>query len=191
MSYVGVAKPVVAKYEEKNGKAEYSEGRRFGKAIKFEISPKYEDVSAYADINETDEEEEFVYADVMLEINGVKQEEEQMILGGTMEGNAIVSSQNDRAAYIGVGVRVKEIINGKVQYVAIWLHKAKFKEEEQDHETKGDSVNYTNPSITGRAIPDIEGKWRTKTKFETMEEADSWLDEMAGIEEGGENTWHM
>ena len=42
-------------------------GTRFGKAVKYEISPNYEDVSDYQDINETDPEEEIRSADITLE----------------------------------------------------------------------------------------------------------------------------
>ena len=41
MAYIGVVRPVIAVYSEENGKAVYSCGIRFGKAIKVEIDPQY------------------------------------------------------------------------------------------------------------------------------------------------------
>ena len=51
MAYVGLTHPVIAVYEERNGVVSYKNGTRFGKAVKYEISPNYEDVSDYQDIN--------------------------------------------------------------------------------------------------------------------------------------------
>ena len=34
---------------------------------------------------------------------------------------------------------------------------------------------------SGKAVPAYGGQWRKKEIFNTMQEADSWLEEMAGI----------
>lgn len=179
MAYIGIARPVIAVYSEENGKAVYSGGIRFGKAIKIEIDPQYEDVSDYNDINDTDDEEEFAYADVTLDTDEIPEEAEPMMFGREKDG---ISKENDRSGYVGVGARTRCIRNGRTRYLAIWIHKAKFKEGSSSHETIGDSVNYQTPSTHGKAVPDVEGNWRTKKTFETAEEADSWIDEIAGIE---------
>ena len=66
MAYMGLAHIVIAAYREADGKVSYSGGIRFGKAIKLEIDPQYEDMSDYDDINDTDEEQEISYVDVSL-----------------------------------------------------------------------------------------------------------------------------
>lgn len=182
MAYIGVARPVIAKYKEREGAPEYSEGMKFGKAIKVGVSPNYEDVSDYNDINNTDDEEVFVDADVTLEISEIPQEAETLVMGHTMSGNEVTSKYTDRANYVGVGFKTREVISGQVTYIAIWIHKVRFSEEGQEHESKGDSVTYATPSVKGKAIPDINGEWRTKKIFESSDEADEWLNTIAGIE---------
>lgn len=179
MAYIGIARPVIAAYSEEDGKAVYSDGIRFGKAIKIEIDPQYEDISDYRDINDTEEDEEFSYADITLDTDEIPEEAEPMMFGRETDG---VSRERDCSGCVGVGMRTRHVKNGRIRYLAIWIHKAKFKEGSSSHETKGDSISYQTPSTSGKAVPDVEGNWRTKKAFETAEEADRWIDTIAGIE---------
>lgn len=181
MAFIGVASPIIAKYEENNGNITYSEGVRFGKAIKVVISPNYEDVSEYGGINDIDEEEEFSDADITMNTSETSEEAELLMFGHIANGDEVVSGTEDRANYVGMGIRVAEVVKGKRIYVAIWIHKVKFSDGEQEHETKGDSIKYGTPEIKGKAVPDYNGKWRTKKRFWTKEEANEWLQRKAGI----------
>lgn len=181
MAYIGVACPVIARYEENNGNISYSNGFRFGKAIKIGIKPNYEDVSDYGGINDTEEEQEFAYADVTMNTSETHVEAETLMFGHIVNGDEIVSGIKDRGQYVGMGMRVTEVISGRRAYVAVWIHKIKFLDGEQEHETKGDSVDYKTPEIKGKAISDYNGAWRTKKGFQTKEEADEWLNQIAEI----------
>lgn len=181
MAFVGVASPIIAKYEENDGNAWYSEGFRFGKAIKVVISPNYEDISEYGGINDTDEEQEFAYADITMNTSEIPKEAEWIMFGHSVNGDEVISGVSDRAGYVGMGIRVAEVVSGKRKYAAVWIHKVKFSDGEQEHETRGDSIKYGTPEIKGKAVPDCNGKWRTKKQFWTKEEADEWLKRKAGI----------
>ncbi|WP_270651149.1 major tail protein [Coprococcus sp. AM97-06] len=181
MAYIGVARPVIAKYEESNGNITYSEGFRFGKAIKVVISPNYEDVSEYGGINDTEEDQEFSDADIVMNTSETPEVAERLMFGHITNGDEVMSGVEDRANYVGMGIRVAEVASGKKVYVAIWIHKVKFSDGEQEHETKGDSIKYGTPEIKGKAVPDCNGKWRTKKRFWTKKEADEWLQRKAGI----------
>lgn len=182
MAYVGIARPVVAEYQETKGKAEYSGGIRFGKAIRVEITPQYEDVSDYGDINDTEDKQEFSFADVSLNTDNVPEKAEPIMFGHGVSGNEIKSRYDDSAGYVGLGVRTRIVSEGKTRYIVIWLHKVKFTEGSQEHSTRGDSIDYQTPTTEGKAVPDAAGEWRTKKFFETAEEADSWIDAIAGVE---------
>ena len=171
MAYMGLAHIVIAAYREADGKASYSGGIRFGKAIKLEIDPQYEDMSDYEDINETDEAQEISYADVSLNTDEIPEEAEYMMFGHETTSGEVISGEKDRSGYVGVGARIRGVKGGHRKYVAIWMHKA-----------KGESISYQTPTVTGKAIPDIVGNWRTKKTFDTAKEADSWINEIAGIE---------
>ena len=51
MAYTGLAHVVGAKYSETENGIQYSNGFRYGSAVRIRIDPKYEDVSEYGDIN--------------------------------------------------------------------------------------------------------------------------------------------
>ena len=181
MAYVGLTHPVIAVYEERNGVVSYKNGIRFGKAVKYEISPNYEDVSDYQDINETDPEEEIRSADITLEISEILEGSEGVIFGYEVNADETIANQNNRASPIGLGIVTREVIAGTTSYVAYWIHKVLFREEGRTHETKGDAITYITPSVKGTATPDYNGNWRIKKRFTSKAEADAWIDEKAGI----------
>ena len=182
MAYIGLARPVIAVYHAEGGKPSYSRGIRFGKAVRIEITPTYEDVSDYGDINDDDEEWECTGADVTLGTSTIPEAAESAVNGHTLSGNEVRSNCKDRASPLGIGVRIRERVDGQTKYVAIWLHNVKMTEEGQNHETRGDSLTYSTPSVKGTARPDENGDWRTEKTFEIKEEADAWLDQKAGIQ---------
>ena len=125
MAYIGLAEPIIARYQ-KDGT--YAGGVKMGKAVKVEISPEYEDISEYTDINDTEEEKEFAYADISLGIDSLPEEAEMLIFEHEKENGEVIYRDTDRSRYVGVGFRVREKISGSNRYIAIWLHKAKFTE---------------------------------------------------------------
>ena len=76
---------------------------------------------------------------------------------------------------------MREKRNGKTYYVAVWLYKVRLTEDEQDIETRGEALKYVTMQASGKAVPAYGGQWRKKEIFNTMQEADSWLEEMAGL----------
>ena len=182
MAYVGLARPVVARYSEEGGERKYSDGIRYAKAIKILIDPHYEDVSDYNDINDTDEVKEFAYADITLNTSDTPEAAETMMFGHEVSGGTVISRGMDRSGYVGLGARIRVIENGRARYVALWIHKAKFEDGSQEYETKDNSFVYKTPTTEGKAILDITGEWRTKKTFNTAKEADAWIDATAGIE---------
>ena len=81
MAYTGLAHVVGAKYSETENGIQYSNGFRYGSAVRIRIDPKYEDVSEYGDINSEDEEEMFAYASVTLETSEITQTAEKEVFG--------------------------------------------------------------------------------------------------------------
>ena len=79
------------------------------------------------------------------------------------------------------GFDADEKVNGKKKYVAIWLHKVKFTEGQESYKTKGDNIEYQTPNISGQAITDASGEWRTRKICDTEQDARDWIDTMAGI----------
>lgn len=186
MAFIGLAHIVGARCNDAAGVPTYTEGFRYGRAVKAVIDPKYEDVSDYGDINDDEEVQVFAYADVTLEVSEEAEKAESLFYGHTADGNLVVSEELDQAGPVGLGFRVREKTAGKKRYTAIWLYKVNLTEEGQELETRADSIKYGTVQTKGKAVPTGNGQWRKKATFTTKQEADSWLDEMAGITQEGD-----
>lgn len=178
MANIGLARLVIAKYL---SSGRYEDGMRIHKAIKVELDPVYEDASDYKDMTDLEEESTFMYSDIKLSIGCAPEEVELEVLGREIDNNQVVSSAKDNSACIGIGFRTREKVHGIVKYVAIWICKAKLYEESQTYNTIKESIEHGAITLKGKAVPDDTGRWRIKKTFETKEEADSWVDEMAGF----------
>lgn len=74
----------------------------------------------------------------------------------------------------------KKVKNGKKSYVVRWIRRVVFTPPSESAVTKGESISFTTPSITGTAIR--EGKtWRDCSGFESYSEAKEYLKCKAGI----------
>lgn len=178
MAYLGLVYPVIARYtEDEDGNPVYSGGVVVGKAIKAEINPVYEDITEYSDMNELDYEQEFSYAEITLNTTDIPDDAEGF-LGHDDTGEY---SDLDYSRNVGIGLARREVLDGEVSYSTIWLYKAKLWEGDHSAETRGEDLNYNTPSVTGRAFPAANGRWKKVKKFGTKSEALDWLQEMAGM----------
>lgn len=184
MSFYGLANPMIARCRDRPEGPEYTDGSGFGKAVRVEITPNYVDTGEYGDVNDLDQKKEFAYADITLGINRIPEDGESIVLGYTQDGQEIQSSDMDESEYIGLGLLKRESVGNQKFFMALWLHKVKLWEDSDSQETKGESIDYVTPTLSGRAEPDSAGQWRSNRRFETRSEAISWLESKAGMEGG-------
>lgn len=183
MAYIGLAVPVIAKWNE-NGT--YSDGFRCGKAVETNITPQYAEGSLFGDNTKAEYDKEFKYADVTMGITLLPIEAHKVMFGHEVaeEGSETITFKaTDEAGYVGYGFYVTEKVNGKRRYVACWLPKCKFSEGGDTFKTKGDSVEYQTPSVSGQAFAQDDTIWKIIEICETEEAAIAWLNGKAGITE--------
>lgn len=184
MAYRGLATPVVAKrIKSEDGTVTYTDGIFCGKAIKISITPVYEDISDYNDINDTSEKREFAYAKISLDTSDLPYEAEQLMYGHDVAGDCVISRDSDQTGTVGFGMLATLLIHGTRKYAAIWLHCAEFTEDTQNHNTRSNNSSYDTHQASGTAVPEEDGIWRTKRIFKIKNEAVSWLKGMAGMKE--------
>lgn len=183
MAYVGLAKPTVAKVDDSTGK--YTGGFTCGKAIEVTINPQYAEGSLFADNVKSEYDKEFKWADVTLNTDTLPIAAHTVMFGHTVteDEGTIKDKSSDEANYVGLGIYADEKVNGKKKYVAIWLHKVKFTEGQESYKTKGDNIEYQTPNISGQAITDSSGEWRTRKICDTEQAAREWIDTMAEIKQ--------
>lgn len=184
MAYVGLAKPVIAKLDESGASPRYTNGFVCGKAIAIDIDPQYAEGSLYGDNATAEYDKEFTQANVTLNTTTLPVESASTMFGHEVkeETKEVISKTSDSPNYVGTGIYVSERVNGKRTFVGIWMHKVKYSEGKSSYKTKGSSIEYQTPSISGQAVGLDSGEWKETKTFDTKEEAESWLFEKAGIQ---------
>jgi phi13 family phage major tail protein len=107
----------------------------------------------------------------------------------TGSGDTAVDTYYDTdtaAPYVGFGyIRVKTL-KGVKSYEGIWIYKAMFAEENENSATKGESIEWQTPTITGRAAGLMLNNvnyisFRKRALFTTFADAQTWLRTQANI----------
>ena len=172
MAYVGLRKIIIA---ERTGAKTYGEPFAFGKAIGMNVTPNYSEGSLNADDVQAEYDKEFNYAELSMNTSTVPLEAHDTMFGHTVNENAVDFNTNDEAKYVGQGWIAPEKVDGKKYYTGNFLYKAKYSEPSEEYTTKGDSIEYKTPSISGRALAEDDGDWKATERFDTPEKALAWI----------------
>lgn len=78
----------------------------------------------------------------------------------------------------GFGHIVPKIINGSRKYKVEFFPKVLFKPYTVDAKTKGDSLEFTTPSIEGTVMPMEDGTWEIHATFSSEASAKTYLDSL-------------
>ncbi|WP_343247727.1 major tail protein [Diplocloster hominis] len=183
MSYIGLAKPIIAKLINEE-EARYTDAFICGKAIGVEITRQYAEGSLQADNIMADYDKEFKNAEVTLNTSTLPMQAHKLMFGHLVtedeSSQSVTYRAEDESEFVGTGFYVTEKIDGKRKYTAMWLYKTKYTEGAESYSTKGDNIEYQTPSVSGQAMALPDGRWKEVRTFDTMTEAISWLNVMSG-----------
>lgn len=180
MANFGLSHPIMAKLNAATGT--YSDAFKCGKAINTSVTPNYNEGATFADNGEDENVKEFKNASVELGVNAVPKKAAEILFGHKAEEDGTeTSNTNDSGSYVGYGFIVAEMNSGVKKYRACFLTKVKFKEGAESYQTKGDSIVFTTPTLSGDASGNNENVWRIKSpSFDTEKECDEWILEQMG-----------
>ena len=183
MANFGLSKPWISKLNPATNT--YSDAFKCGKAISTSVTPNYHEAPLYADNQQTENVTEFKNANVSIGTDRLPSKAAKVMFGHTVAENGEESSKSeDEAGYIGYGFITAEQLDGVKKYRACVLLKVKMKEGEESFETKGDSIVFKTPSLSGTAIANEDGEWRIKSPYYATEaEADQWIQKKFGVVE--------
>lgn len=191
MAYYGLKKPIVAK-RTATGTYDIPQGglTQFARAIAFNVSPTFAEAALACDDDPHGEyEKEFVEADVTLGTDTVPVDVNEVLFGATVsasasgagaENNVVTYKKDDHANEVGTAVIGDEILKGVKKWVAVFLPRVKYADPGEGFETKGSSITYKTPSITGKAYAETDGTWRKRAVFGTEAEAVAWIESCFG-----------
>lgn len=161
-----------------DGTPTYDGAKTFGKAVSCQTSITNNSAELYADDSLAESDYTFSKGTITL---GVADDDETIfadVLGHSIDTDGeVVSTATDVAPYIGVGRIITKLVNNVYKYKAVFLHKCKFSEPSADDKTKGESVEFSTPSIEGTIarLGDENGTWRDSKTFTTKSDALTWL----------------
>ena len=195
MAFIGMRHVVAAKIatETPGAALTYSAGMVVGKAIQGNLTWDRNDNPLYADdaIAENDNGAtggsiELVTDDLLDTVRAYLLGDEAISVGTGTSATTEYESTDEPAPYVGFGYMRVRVKNGVTSYQAVWYHKAQFGETTENAQTKGETIEWQTPTLTGRIMgvnDNANGqiRFRRRATFETAAAAIAWLDAKAGI----------
>jgi phi13 family phage major tail protein len=94
----------------------------------------------------------------------------------------VVKNDDDNAPYVGFGRIITKLVNNVLKYKAEFYTKVKFKDSIPDAKTKGESIEFATPTLSGNFFPKAEtvegvtkNKWSSTKTCDTFDEAVEYL----------------
>lgn len=163
--------------EGSDGTPSYSAKKSFGKAINANVSISNNSAMLYADDSLAESDTSFQSGTVSLGVDDDREATFAEVLGHTItqEGN-VTRNVNDVAPYVGLARIIVKLVNNVKLYKVEILYKVKFSEPSQDDNTRGESVEFSTPTIEGVVSALANGKWSEAQTFTTKELALAYID---------------
>ena len=163
--------------EAADGTPSYDGAQKPAKAVECTVTPNNNDASLYADDGVAESDTSFSNADVTMGLDDDNSEMIAVLLGHTItEEGEMTRNANDVAPYVGLGRVIKKQVANVIKYKVEILFKVKFAEPEQSNTTQGESVEYSTPSIEGKAMSLANGDWSKTKTFDTQEAAIAYIE---------------
>lgn len=162
--------------EETDGTPSYGVAQKPAKAISCKVDISNNDAKLYADDTLAESDKTFQSGTVTI---GIDDENDAMLatlLGHDYANGEIVRNANDTAPYVGLGRIITKIVGGVYKYKVEFLYKVKFAEPSQENNTKGESVEFGTSEVQGLVSALANGNWSASKTFNTMDEAQAYLE---------------
>jgi phi13 family phage major tail protein len=164
--------------EAADGTALYEGARQLGKAVSCSTSITNNEAKLYGDDALAESDTSFASGNITLGVTDDNEEVFADLLGHTItEDGEVIKAATDTAPYVGLGRIVTKMVNGAYKYKVEFLYKVKFAEPSKDETTKGESIEFTTPSVEGliSSLDDVDGTWSKTKTFDTKSDALTYL----------------
>lgn len=166
--------------EASDGTATYGVATKPAKAISCSVSISNNDAKLYADDGLAESDTTFQSGTVTLGIDDEDTAIMATLLGHELTDGEVVRNANDIAPYVGLGRIVTKIVGGTYKYKVEFLKKVKFSEPSQEDNTKGESLEFGTSELEGTVAALADGSWSVSKTFNTMNEAQTYLNSFFG-----------
>jgi phi13 family phage major tail protein len=156
--------------EDENGDEEYGTPVMLAKAMTAELSIELNEATLYADDGAAEIVKEFKSGTLSLGVDDIGVAAAEALTGAKIDANGVLisASENDGAP-VAVGFRARKA-NGTYRY--FWLYRVKFAVPSTNLTTKGDSIEFSTPTIEGTVTRrnKLDGKNEHPWKAEVNED---------------------
>lgn len=140
--------------------ATYGTPERLVGAISANVNPNTSSATLFADDGPYDSASTLGEIELELNMADIPAAASNKLLGHTYKNGVLIKKASDQPPYVAVGYRSLKS-NGAYRYT--WLLKGKFADGEQSNQTKGDSIEYSTPTITGAFVKrDYDDAWQVE-----------------------------
>ena len=148
MATIGLDKLFYSKItEDANGNETYGAPVSLAKAMTAELSVELAEATLYADDGAAEVVKEFQSGTLSLGVDNIGLAVAADLTGATIDNNnVLVSASEDGGDPVAIGFRAKKA-NGKYRY--FWLYRVKFGIPSTNLTTKGESIEFSTPTIEG------------------------------------------
>ena len=137
----------------------YEVPKKVAGAISANVNPNTSSATLFADDGPYDSSVTLGNIELELNLADIPPDAASELLGHTNGANKVlVKKASDQPPYVALGYRSLKS-DGTYRYT--WLYKGKFTDGEQNNQTKGDSIEYQTPTITGAFVKrDFDDAWQ-------------------------------
>ena len=171
MATIGLDKLFYAKItEDEDGNETYAAPTSLAKAMTAELSVELAEATLYADDGAAEIVKEFQSGTLALGVADIGPKVAEDLTGAKIDVNKVlVSASEDGGDPVAVGFRAKKA-NGKYRY--FWLYRVKFGIPATNLTTKGESIEFSTPTIEGTVLRrnKVDGKGNHPWKAEVSED---------------------
>ena len=156
----------------------YGTVKTMGKAISASSSITFTSNDLYADDGKAESVREFSSGTVTINTDDIENENLAELTGATLTSSGdIDAGADDTPPYVRLGYVRKRMKNGVSQYGGIIYKRVKFTPPNEEDNTKGESITFGTPTMTGDLSRAADGKWRITSAWKDTEAAAlTWLD---------------
>ena len=171
MATIGLDKLFYSKITEgENGDETYAAPVALAKAMTAELSVELAEATLYADDGAAEVVKEFQSGTLTLGVDDIGKSVAEDLTGAVIDENGVlISASEDGGAPVAIGFRAKKA-NGKYRY--FWLYRVIFGIPATNLTTKGESIEFSTPSIEGTVMRrnKLDGKNEHPWKAEVNED---------------------
>lgn len=182
MAIIGLKRPVIAPItEETDSATTYGSGQVLAKMISANVSINNSGTDPlYADDEASETDAAFADGTVEIGIDDLSDTIYAYVLGHEIKSingqDEVWASTADTGPYVGLGfVRIRKK-NNIISYQPKIIKKVQFAEPSEETTTKGKSVEWQTPSLTGTILVPKDKYWKRQTTFATEAEAMAWIE---------------